>query len=181
MADITRWDPFNEMLTFRNSLDRLFDDISPLRFRPLIREIDLTFPIDVYEDDENVTVKALLPGIKPSDIDVSVVGNLLTLRGQMREEQEQDNQNYYRREVRAGNFMRQIALPCEVVSDKSQATYEDGVLRIKLPKAEQVKPKSIKVQSRNTIEGKSAPSLSEGKQEAQRQKGEQQVKVQDRQ
>ena len=93
-------------------------------------------------------MKAPLPGIKPEDIEVSVTGQLLTLRGESREEREEKAQNFYRRERRTGAFVRQINLPTEVESEKAGAVFENGVLHLSLPKAEAVKPKTIKVQAK---------------------------------
>jgi HSP20 family protein len=163
MADITRWDPFADLFNFRTGIDRIFDQLTPPRLRGINREIELTFPVDVYENKDEIVVKALLPGVKPSDIDISVDDNILTLRGQMREESESEEQNYYRREVMAGSFLRQITLPSEVVADKAEATFEDGVLRLRMPRAERSRARSIKVQARQTLEGRQGQQLGEGK------------------
>ena len=136
MADIVRWNPFSELLSFRDQMDRMFDEVMPFRPRGLNRELDLTIPINVYETGDEIVVKAYLPGIKPSDLDITVTGNVLSIRGQMREEREEQGENFFRREIQAGNFLRQVTLPTEVISDKTQATYEDGVLRLRMPKAE---------------------------------------------
>jgi HSP20 family protein len=153
MADITRWDPFAEMATLRQTMDRLFDEPRPWRVFGNGGG-DVHFPIDLYETAEEVVVKASLPGVKPEDIDISVTGQLLTLRGESKEEHEEKTQNYYRRERRAGSFLRQISLPTEVDSSKADASFEDGVLHLRLPKAEAMKPKTIKVQAKPLIEGK---------------------------
>src|SRR5262249_31476752 len=92
-------------------------------------------------------VKASLPGIKPEDIDVQVHGDVLTIKGETKSEKEEKAQNWYRRERRYGSTMRQITLPTEGAADKAQATFEDGVLRLTLPKSETAKPRSIKVQA----------------------------------
>jgi HSP20 family protein len=113
---------------------------------------DAYFPIDLYETNDEVVVKASLPGVKPDDIDISVTGQLLTLKGESREEREENTQNFYRRERRTGTFVRQVSLPTEVESDKAEATFENGVLRLSLPKAEAVKPKTIKVHAKPMIE-----------------------------
>ena len=152
MVDIARWDPFAEMATIRQTMDRLFDDTRP--WRVLGNGGDTYFPIDLYETADEVVVKASLPGVKAEDIDISVTGQVLTLRGESKEEHEEKSQNYYRRERRSGTFLRQISLPTEVDSAKAQASFEDGVLKLRLPKVEAVKPKTIKVKAKPMIEGK---------------------------
>ena len=147
MADITRWDPFSEMASLR----RLFDDTRPWRFfssgDPASDEG--FFPIDLYETADAVVVEASLPGIKPDDIDISVTGQALTLRGEMKSDREEKAQNFYRHERRHGTFVRQVGLPTEVNTGKAEAVFEHGVLRLRLPKADSVQPKTIKIQDRS--------------------------------
>lgn len=150
MADITRWDPFSEMASLRQTMDRLFDETRPWRVFAGTNG-ESYFPVDLYETNDEVVVKASLPGVRPEDIDISVTGQLLTLKGESKEEHEEKQHNYFRRERRSGTFVRQLSLPTEVDSDKAQAVFEHGVLRLTLPKAEAMKPKTIKVQP--TIEG----------------------------
>jgi len=150
MAAITRWDPFAEMASLRDTVDRLFED--PRSWRVSLGNAGDFFPVDVLDTNDDVVVKASLPGVKPEDIDISVTGQVLTLRGEAREEQEEKAQNWYRRERRQGTFVRQLQLPTEVDSARAEALFEDGVLRLTLPKAETVKPKTIKVQARPTLE-----------------------------
>lgn len=156
MADITRWDPFGEMTSLHRTLDRLFDETRPWRVFSAGNGSDAYFPVDLYETGDEVVVKASLPGVKPEDIEVSVVGNLLTLKGESKDEHEEKSQNYYRHERRSGTFVRQLQLPSDVDSDKANATFEHGVLRLSLPKAESMKPKQIKVNAAPAIEGKAS-------------------------
>lgn len=157
MADITRWDPFSEM----TSLRRLFDETRPWRlFGAGDGEVETLFPVDLYETGDEVIVEAALPGIKPDDIDVSVTGQALTIRGEHKEAHDEKAQNFYRHERRHGTFVRQIGLPTEVDASKANAEYENGVLHLTLPKAESMKPKSIKIQGKSSsgqpvIEGQS--------------------------
>jgi HSP20 family protein len=147
MADITRWDPFAEIASFRNAFDRLFDD-RPLRsFFGEGNSTQSYFPVDVFETGDEVVVKASLPGFKAEDIDISVHGDVLTIKGESKEEKEEKAQNWYRRERRYGTVLRQLTLPAEVSADKADAQFEDGVLRLALPKSESAKPKQIKVQA----------------------------------
>jgi len=155
MADITRWDPFSEMATLRQTMDRLFDETRPWRFGGYGDggADGGYFPLDVYETNDDVVVEASLPGVKPDDIDISVTGQLLTLKGESREEHEEKAQSFYRHERRHGSFIRQISLPTEVESEKAAADFDNGVLRLRLPKAEAMKPKTIKVQPKQIISG----------------------------
>jgi HSP20 family protein len=90
--------------------------------------------------------------VKPDDIDISVTGQALTLKAETKEEHEEKGQNWYRRERHAGSFVRHLQLPTEVQAGKAQADFEHGVLRLTLPKAEAVKPRTIKVQTQGTLE-----------------------------
>jgi HSP20 family protein len=110
---------------------------------------DSTLAVDVYETDTDVVVKMPVAGIKPDDLDISVTGDTVTVKGETRvEDEDNDNKrNYYYREVRYGSFARSVTLPAPVQSDKAEAKTENGVLTLTLPKAEEAKPKSIKVKS----------------------------------
>jgi HSP20 family protein len=153
MADITRWDPFAEMASIRQTMDRLFEEAWPRRFG---LNSEAYFPVDLYETNDEVVVKASLPGVKPEDIDISVTGQTVTIKAESADEHEEKAPNYYRRERRTGSFMRQLQLPSEVDSAKAAASFEHGVLKLTLPKAEAVKPKTIKVQAKPLIEGKNS-------------------------
>jgi HSP20 family protein len=160
MADITRWDPFAEMADLRRAFDRVFDDVRPVRFVAgpqaaafaAAQAQDSYFPVDLFETEDEIVLKASLPGVKPEDIDISVTGDHLTLKAESKEETESKGQNWYRRERRSGSFVRQFQLPSEVDSAKAAANFEDGVLRLTLPKAETVKPKTIKVEAKPALE-----------------------------
>ena len=155
MADIIRWDPFAEMATLRQAFDRMFDDVRPRAF-VANGGGDAYFPVDLAETNDEIVVKASLPGVKPEDIDISVTGQVLTLKGESKADNEEETKNYYRRERRHGTFVRQFQLPTEVESDNAQATFEHGVLRLALPKAEAVKPKTIKVEAKPLIEAQTS-------------------------
>lgn len=151
MADITRWDPFAEVTELRRAFDRMFDDVRPVRFVPAGQAAGVAdgyFPVDLFENGDEVVLKASLPGVKPEDIDIQVTGDHLTLKAESKDETEEKGQNWYRRERRSGTFVRQFQLPTEVDSAKANASFEDGVLRLTLPKAETVKPKTIKVEAK---------------------------------
>ncbi len=143
MSNIIRWEPMREMVSLREAMDRLFNDAFT---RPLDLGTSWQMPaIDMYQTDDNVIVKVTLPGIKASDVQISVTGDMLTVKGELKEKEEVKEKAYHIREHRHGSFERSLSLPTNVVADKAKAEFEDGILTITLPKAEEVKPKTITV------------------------------------
>jgi HSP20 family protein len=130
-------------------MDRLFEDsfVRP-REGVLASDAAAALAVDMYETAEEVVVRTALPGVDPEDIDVSVVGDTLTIRGETKAEEEEEGTNYIRRERRYGAFSRSLALPANVVTDKAAADFSKGVLTLRLPKAEEVKPKRIEIKTR---------------------------------
>jgi HSP20 family protein len=146
MSNLTRWEPAREMMTLREAMDRLFDDAFT---RPLGFAQNPGMPaIDMYQTDNEVVVKASIPGFKAEDVQINVTGDVLTLRGETREESETGEKSWQMRERRWGSFERSVMLPTDVTADNAQAEFEDGVLTITLPKAEQSRPKTISVKPR---------------------------------
>lgn len=154
MPSVVRFEPFRDFVSLRDAMDRLVSEsvISP-RTGVLAPLTGGGLPLDVYETDQDVVVKASLPGVKAEDIDISVVGDSLTIKGSVQEESEVEDGCYYCRERREGTYQRSITLPSIIQADKAEAKVEDGVLTLVLPKAEEVKPKSIKVKAE--VEAKS--------------------------
>ena len=103
--------------------------------------------LDMVQTEEDVIVKASVPGVKPDDLTISVTGDTLTIRGEVEEDQENYEDDYHIRELRAGSFARSVLLPGPVVADKAKAEFENGILRLTLPKAEEIKPKTITVKA----------------------------------
>jgi HSP20 family protein len=157
MTMLTRWDPFREFVTLQDRMNRLFRDsfgsegqdeaLTTTAFAP---------PVDVYEDEHNVTLKIEVPGIDEKDIDVRIENNTLTVHGERKFEKEEKEENYRRVERQYGSFTRTFTLPSTVNHDNVQADYDKGVLKIKLEKKAEAKPKQIKVNvgSQKTLEGK---------------------------
>lgn len=114
-------------------------------FMPMRRMQKFIPAVDVYEDKDNVIVETALSGIDPEKVSITVEGEFLRIEGKEEHTSEVDEKNYYRKEIRSGSFTRAIQLPKSVKSDETNAEYKDGILKITLPKAEEVKPKSIKV------------------------------------
>ena len=104
--------------------------------------------IDMAQTDDDVIIKASVPGVNPEDLNISVTGDTLTIRGEVKEDKEIEEANYQIRERRIGSFARSVLLPSTVVADKAKAEFENGVLRLTLPKAEEVKPKTITVKAK---------------------------------
>lgn len=136
-------------------MDRLFDDpfVKPWHVANLFGE-GADMPIDMYQTDENVVVKTSLPGIKPEEVEITVTGDTLTIKGETKTEEEVKRENYLRQERRSGAFTRSILLPGSLQTDRAEASFENGVLTLNIPKAEETKPKQIKIKPKDVIEGK---------------------------
>jgi HSP20 family protein len=147
MSNLTRWEPVREMMTLREAMDRLFDDAFT---RPLnVRDGGWSAPaVDMYQTDDEVVVKVALPGFKADEVQINVTNDVLTLRGQLKHEEDQKDKAWHIREHRWSSFERSIALPTAVTADKALADFENGILTIALPKAEEVKPKTISVRAK---------------------------------
>jgi len=141
MTYLIRRDPFAEFASFSRALDRTFG-VTAARSNG---EGKLTFPVEVSETADAVTVKASLPGVTSEDVDISFEDQVLTIKGEKKHEEAEETPNYYRKEIRYGAFARSIALPTDVKSEKAAAEFSDGVLTVTLPKAEVAKPKTIKI------------------------------------
>jgi HSP20 family protein len=105
----------------------------------------VTPAIDLYQNDDEVIVKASLPGLEAEDVQISVTADILTLRGEFKQDTEEKETTYHIREHRYGSFERSIMLPTDVQTDKAKADFENGILTISLPKAEAVKPRTINI------------------------------------
>ena len=135
------------MVSLRDAVNRLFEDsfIRPGAWPLPFDGGNFSVPADVIETKDNIVVKLSAPGVKPEDIDISVVSDMLTIKGELRNDAEFEQGSYIRKERRYGAFQRTFSLPASVASDKAKAEFENGVLTLTLPKAEEAKPKSIKV------------------------------------
>ncbi len=148
MSNLTRWEPVREMMTLREAMDRLFDDAFT---RPLsVRDgWSMSTPaIDMYQTDNEVVVKASIPGLKAEDVQINITGDVLTLKSEVNREEERKDRAWHIREHRFGSFERSVALPTAVKTDKAEAVFENGVLTITLPKADEVKPRTINIKAK---------------------------------
>ena len=148
MANLTRWDPFTDL---RTTMDRFFEPgfSRPWRIMPSVVEYrNSAFPVEVSETEGEIEVKASLPGVKPEEVDITVTNDVLTIKAEHKEESVEDKKrDYYRREIRYGAMQRSLSLPVSVDSDKAEARFENGELTLRLPKAEAMRTKQIKVAS----------------------------------
>ncbi|MBI4161661.1 MAG: Hsp20/alpha crystallin family protein [Acidobacteria bacterium] len=133
-----KWDPFRDLLALKERMNRLFEDaIARFRFSGEGGDADLwSPPVDIYETDHEIVLVAELPGLRKGEIDVQVVDNELTIQGERRLEKDLHEENYHRIERSYGRFRRNFTLPVGVRKDRISATYDRGVLRVSLPKAE---------------------------------------------
>jgi len=149
---IVKWSPMKELEDMRRDMERLFEEVfEPARRRrhwwPKSPEGGVVVPnIDMYDRKTEIVVKAELPGVERDNIDLTITRDAITIKGEIRREEETKEEDYYSREISYGNFMRSVALPAEVESEKAKATFKNGILEIVLPKKEEAKPKEIKVE-----------------------------------
>ena len=144
MATVTRWDPFQDVLSLREAMNQLVEESF---VRPATAQAGQNFvpALDLSETAEGYLVEAALPGVKPEDVEVTVENNVLTIKGETRKETDEKQRNFHRVERRFGSFQRTIGLPTTVKADQIQASLTNGVLRLEIPKAEEVKPRKISV------------------------------------
>jgi HSP20 family protein len=149
MANITRYDPLGEMVSLRSAMDRLFEDsfVSPLSWRTINGSDSVAPALDVHETDEDIVVTAALPGVKPDDVEITMTGQTLAIRGELKADETVERDQWLYRERRYGSFSRSLQLPVRVQGDKAHASFENGVLTLRVPKAEEVKPRQIRIQA----------------------------------
>ena len=144
MTNLSRWDPFQDMLSLREAMNQLMEESF---VRPTAAQNGKNFvpALDLSETGEGYLVEAALPGLKPEDVEITVENNVLTIKGETRQETDSKDRNFHRLERRFGSFQRTIGLPTTVKADAIQASLTNGVLRLEIPKAEEVKPRKISV------------------------------------
>ncbi|MBV9574213.1 MAG: Hsp20/alpha crystallin family protein [Acidobacteriales bacterium] len=162
MTVITRWDPFREFSTLQDRMNRLFRDSYGSEGRDeSLTTTSFAPPVDVYEDEHNISLKIEVPGIDEKDIDVRIENNTLTVHGERKFEKEEKEENFRRVERQYGSFTRSFTLPNTVDAEQVKASYDKGILKISLAKKAEAKPKQIKV---NVGSEKSGDKTLEGKQ-----------------
>ncbi len=146
--NLMTWDPFREVSTMREDMERLFD--SMLSRYPRERVQAVWAPsIDVEETNDAIIIRAELPGMKREDIKVTVAEDTVTISGERKYESERKDRTFHRVERAYGSFQRAIALPVSVQGDKAEASYKAGVLELTLPKADRVKAREITIESKD--------------------------------
>jgi HSP20 family protein len=150
---LSRWNPLGEMVSLRQAMDRLFEDsfVSPLTRSGEGAQISPA--IDVHETPDAVVVTASLPGIRPEDVEITMTGQVLSIRGEFKEDESVSRDQYLYQERRYGTFARQIQLPMRVQGDKAEASFENGLLRLQIPKAEEIKPRQIQIRAGRNVTG----------------------------
>lgn len=146
---LRRWGPFREMSGLQKEMDRLFGQHFGRMRGPEEEDLAATAwapPVDIFETEDKVVLKAEFPGLKKEDIEIQVRDNTLTLKGEKKFEKEVKEESYHRVERAYGSFQRSFTLPSTIKQDGIEASFKDGILEISLPKAEEAKPKQVKIQ-----------------------------------
>jgi HSP20 family protein len=143
-ASVARWEPFRDLTDIQHEMNRLFDSFFG---RPAAATAErMWLPLcEMYETKDDLTIAFELPGVREKDVNVSITGDVLTVKGERKWQKDLTEESYHRLERAYGKFERTVPLPVPVQADKVKATYRDGVLEIKLPKAEEIKPKQVKI------------------------------------
>jgi HSP20 family protein len=134
---LIKWSPFFEPF----EMDKFFEGMVPAN----TRQNGLVPAIDIYEKNNAVVIETALPGVNPKDVELSVENGVLVIKGQSERKTEIDEKDYYRKEIRSGSFMRQVALPEGILQDNAKAAFKDGILLIEFPKTEKKEAKPIKI------------------------------------
>jgi HSP20 family protein len=150
---VTPWRPFTDITRWERDMDRMMEDFFGRRIRPWwperwfrTDELEVRAPaIDLYEDKDDIVVKAELPGMDKNNIEVNLTDNTLTIKGEKKKEEEVKEESYYRSERSYGAFIRTVELPKSVHGEKVKASFKNGILEVRVPKTEEAKAKEIKV------------------------------------
>ena len=145
MSLVRRTSPFGDMLSLRQAMDRLFEEsfVRPRSFFSWGEGSAL--PLDIQATPEALVVEAALPGVKPEQVEITIEGNTLTISGRNEVEQKTEEAGYLYQEIRRGSFSRTVSLPSDLKTDEAVASFEDGMLRLSIPKAEEAKPRRITI------------------------------------
>src|SRR4051812_46493774 len=159
----TRYDPFRDLRTLQEEVNRLFTGSMPRAFDDEgIARGAWSPSVDIYENKEQIVLEAELPGMKREDFDLSVENNVITLRGQRLFEKQDESDNYHRVERAYGSFTRSFTLPNTVTAEGANAEYKNGVLRVTLPKREETKARRIEINSEDGDAPKTIEAKAEG-------------------
>jgi HSP20 family protein len=143
---IVKWDPWATLPTLQDRINRIFEESFPARTKEgEVSLCDWRPSVDTYEEDDTIVINAELPGVNKDDVSIDIKDNVLTIKGVRNYEQKVEEENYYRRERCYGKFHRAFTLPDAVDPNKIEASYKNGVLKIKIPKAEEASSKKIEI------------------------------------
>ena len=147
MTIVRRSSPFGELLSLRSAMDRLFEDsfVRPRSAWTSAIDGGPSLPMDISTTSDDLVVEASLPGLRPEDVDITVEGGTLTISAAAGDERNEQEGGYLLQEIRRGSFSRSVTLPDGLQADKASATFENGVLTLRIPKAEEVKPRQIRI------------------------------------
>lgn len=145
MTIIRRANPFDELFTLRRAVDRLFDDdvFHPRAWRTV--GLGAEPALDITTTPDELLVKASMPGWSADDVDITLTGSTLTISGEMKEEARREEESWILNEIRRASFSRTLELPEGLIGDRATASYDNGILTLRIPKAEEIKPKQIKI------------------------------------
>ena len=157
-----RFNPLGETLSLRQAMDRLFEDsiVNPRNWPG--GEGQVTPALDVHETPDALVMTMALPGVPPDEVDITITGQNLTIRGEFKPDESVATEQYLYQERRYGSFTRQIQLPLRVQPEKAEASFENGLLRLSIPKAEEVKPRQIQIRAGRSSGGEATPSSDPG-------------------
>lgn len=144
---LIRWEPFSGLMSLRQAMDKLFEEsfVTPSR---AFADFGVATPIDMYQTENEVVVKTALPGVSADEVDITITGDTLCIRGEKKADEKVKREDYLYQEHRYGAFSRTVALPSGLDTGKAEASFENGILTLTIPKSEEVKPKSIKVKAK---------------------------------
>ena len=150
---VAPWRPFMDLTRWERDMDRMMDEYFGRRTRPWWpqrwfggEDMEVTAPaVDMFEEKDDIVVKAEIPGMTKDNIEVNLTDHTLTIKGEKKKEEEVKKENYFRSERSYGSFVRTLPLPTDVHGDKVEATFKNGILEIRLPKTEAAKAKEVKI------------------------------------
>lgn len=160
MTLIRRTNPFGELISLRSAMDRLFEDSWVRSHNGTADEHPLA--LDVRTTEDAYEIDAALPGIKPEDVDISVLGETLTIAARTNSDQSREDEGYSYREIRRGSFSRTVTMPTSVKAEEATATFENGMLHLSIPKAEEAKPRQIQIKANSAKPQVAQPEVIEG-------------------
>lgn len=151
---LTRWDPFAELANLRQMVDRMFEGFGRMPSWRSGDELEaVSLPVDVVETKDSYIIKAAVPGVDPKDVEIQIEDDVLTIRGEFQHREEHEDEQVIRRELQYGAFHRALRLPPTVDAEHAQATFENGMLKLVLPKKPEARARTIKITPQNVIEG----------------------------